>query len=330
MTATARAGYRPGLPRHSHQDLRSARLVETGEAPKFGQMGRSSPIKTHLGLGLGEVRIHDGYESDVAAKEIGARAYTIGRNIFFARGKYRPGTVEGRRLIAHEVAHVAQQRGSLTAHRQSVGPVDSPAEREAAAFADRVVRGEIPPPVRQTVPAGTIQRQVDDTQPTPDPDPFGASDWVPRQLHAFVESQQSVPRRSLGFGGYTWTPEPLGASSHLEHFCSTPAPYALRFRYYVDSAERPRPQPFESPNVSITLEFTPDGEGRAPRSVTVNDDQAHYRGPGQALATRFGETVSIRGDGGGQLAVFAGLIDPSSGAQFTYIDRVRCVLVPCA
>src|SRR5262249_2600511 len=47
----------------------------------------------------------------------GALAFTVGRDIVFGRGQYSPGTFEGRRLIAHELAHVVQQSGGAAAPR---------------------------------------------------------------------------------------------------------------------------------------------------------------------------------------------------------------------
>src|SRR3954471_20874347 len=50
-------------------------------------------------------------------RSIEARAFTLGRDIAFAPGEYAPGTAQGRRLIAHELAHVVQQTGTPTAFR---------------------------------------------------------------------------------------------------------------------------------------------------------------------------------------------------------------------
>ena len=80
---------RPGLPLAA--DLRS--YFE----PRFGQS-------------FSHVRIHDDAAARKAAGGIAARAFTFGHRIAFAAGEYAPGTSEGRRLLAHELAHVVQQR----------------------------------------------------------------------------------------------------------------------------------------------------------------------------------------------------------------------------
>lgn len=61
-----------------------------------------------------DVRIYSGADADAAARSINARAFTLGRDIGFARGQYRPGTPAGHRLLAHELAHTLQQgRGEV-------------------------------------------------------------------------------------------------------------------------------------------------------------------------------------------------------------------------
>jgi hypothetical protein len=64
---------------------------------------------------LSDVRIHRGASADAAARGIGARAYTLGHNIAFAAGEYAPGTQGGAALLAHELAHVVQQRSQNSA-----------------------------------------------------------------------------------------------------------------------------------------------------------------------------------------------------------------------
>jgi hypothetical protein len=72
-----------------------------------------------------------------SAEALHAEAYTVGRNIYFAAGKYAPRTPEGERLLAHELAHTIQQdRGGLAGDAlASLGDLaipDDPLEREAA------------------------------------------------------------------------------------------------------------------------------------------------------------------------------------------------------
>lgn len=55
------------------------------------------------------VRVHADASAAASAREHDANAYTSGRDIVFGEGRYAPQTAAGRRLIAHELAHVVQQ-----------------------------------------------------------------------------------------------------------------------------------------------------------------------------------------------------------------------------
>lgn len=59
---------------------------------------------------FGDVRVHTGPESDEAARSINAEAFTTGRDIFFRKGNYQPESIQGKKLLAHELTHVLQQR----------------------------------------------------------------------------------------------------------------------------------------------------------------------------------------------------------------------------
>lgn len=68
---------------------------------------------------FGAVRLHDGADAHRAAGEIGARAFTLGADIGFARGAYAPDTPAGAALLAHELVHVAQQDGERATVRRA-------------------------------------------------------------------------------------------------------------------------------------------------------------------------------------------------------------------
>jgi uncharacterized protein DUF4157/succinylglutamate desuccinylase/aspartoacylase family protein len=62
-----------------------------------------------FGRDLSVVRLHTGTAAARAAGEVGARAFTVGSDIAFGAGEYRPETAEGRKLLAHELTHTVQQ-----------------------------------------------------------------------------------------------------------------------------------------------------------------------------------------------------------------------------
>ena len=65
---------------------------------------------------LENAKIHIGLTADEYARSFNALALTIGRDIYFRNGAYKPETEEGRKIIAHELTHVSQnEKGLITA-----------------------------------------------------------------------------------------------------------------------------------------------------------------------------------------------------------------------
>lgn len=88
-----------------------------------------------LGADLNGVRVHTDARADMLSRSLNAEAFTVGRDVFFRQGAYAPGSGEGRKLLTHELTHVAQQGGTQPSiARKSnlrVGPADDAYEREA-------------------------------------------------------------------------------------------------------------------------------------------------------------------------------------------------------
>ena len=68
-------------------------------------------FEPRLGYELSQVRTHTDAAARDSARTLSARAYTVGQHIAFGAGEYAPHTGRGRRLMAHELAHVIQQDG---------------------------------------------------------------------------------------------------------------------------------------------------------------------------------------------------------------------------
>lgn len=78
-------------------------------------------MEPRFGYDLSMVRVHSRSEAQESARDLDADAYTVGSNIVFGTGRFAPSAHEGRRLIAHELAHVIQQspeRRSCEAHAE--------------------------------------------------------------------------------------------------------------------------------------------------------------------------------------------------------------------
>src|SRR5262249_55682432 len=98
-------------------------------------------LEAELGADLGAVRVHTDSRAASAAAQLGARAFTIQSNIYFAAGAYDPDSEPGIELIAHEVAHVAKNlRGDHGRRERPVSRPDDAHERHADAFARTFVQ----------------------------------------------------------------------------------------------------------------------------------------------------------------------------------------------
>lgn len=69
-------------------------------------------MEAALGADFGNVRIHTGAEAGRRADQLGARAFTRGSDIYINEGNFDPQSPAGRKLLAHELVHVQQQRGA--------------------------------------------------------------------------------------------------------------------------------------------------------------------------------------------------------------------------
>jgi hypothetical protein len=80
-------------------------------------------MEPRFGRDLSRVRVHTDARAADSARAVNASAFTVGRDIVFGRGRFRPGSREGRRLLAHELTHVVQQDGRQGATGIDAGPV---------------------------------------------------------------------------------------------------------------------------------------------------------------------------------------------------------------
>jgi hypothetical protein len=81
--------------------------------------GEPLPEKTHSGFeskfgdNLSGVKIHNNENADSMNRSLNARAFTVGKDIFFRHGEYNPESTAGKKLLAHELTHVVQQRSGM-------------------------------------------------------------------------------------------------------------------------------------------------------------------------------------------------------------------------
>ena len=125
-------GIMPGGLVHPHVEAAIAASRGSGRALDAQVASRLEPS---LGGSLADVRVHTGDGAAALARAVSARAFTVGNDIFFGSGEYRPGSPSGNELIAHEVAHTIQQRGAPASGPLTVSQPGDALEREAEAVA---------------------------------------------------------------------------------------------------------------------------------------------------------------------------------------------------
>jgi hypothetical protein len=150
-----------------------------------------TPMERRFRRDFSDVRVHDDAAADALARAESAAAFTVGTDVVFASGRFAPETARGRRLLAHELGHVAQQARPRAAGAGSAAADGLEAEAEAASRA--AARGR-PVGTLSPLPAGlasAIQRQAAGREPaseesTRKPPPAGVEEAGGRPLDAFL------------------------------------------------------------------------------------------------------------------------------------------------
>ena len=129
------------------RSIRARRQSEVGSRPSRVHSTSSSGgepldpatlqfMESRLGADFRDVRIHTDPQAAEAAQALGAKAYTMGSHITFGPTRYSPTTQEGRRLLAHELAHVLQQvrRGGDVPTQDGIGPLEQAPSKAADSY----------------------------------------------------------------------------------------------------------------------------------------------------------------------------------------------------
>jgi outer membrane protein OmpA-like peptidoglycan-associated protein len=205
-TRVIRPGPRPalaGLAVGTDKKLRTGRQSRSADTPTEAAAQRPqdaarsagqpldaaarAAMEPRFGHDFGAVRVHADARAAEAAERAGARAYTLGSDVVFGAGEYQPQSAPGRRLIAHELAHVVQQaRGGQTPD----------AERRAEAAAKEVARGaDVVPAALGGAPVSLQAQSKPSTQPTSEPTDAGAQ---PQQQPSSQPAQAGASQPAVG------------------------------------------------------------------------------------------------------------------------------------
>ncbi|MFD5633416.1 DUF4157 domain-containing protein [Streptomyces sp. NPDC127077] len=167
---------------------------------------------------LSDVRVHTDARAAQSARALTARAYTFGRNVVFGADQYRPGSRQGERILAHELAHVVQQQavpGNLH-QATSLAVTADPLEQEAHTAAEVVSGGGRTLISGRVTSDGVIQRdtiEVELEQVAPAEQEklrrqgiqlpgTSAAAVDPRRRNDYIDNRMTAVGFSIYLGGY--------------------------------------------------------------------------------------------------------------------------------
>jgi hypothetical protein len=103
-------------------------------------------FEPRFGRDLSNVRVHADEKAAESARTVSAHAYAVAQHMVFAKGRYQPGSSEGRRLLAHELTHTIQQgrtSSNFVSHGTlGIGPTNDSFENQAHAVAEGMSRSD--------------------------------------------------------------------------------------------------------------------------------------------------------------------------------------------
>jgi hypothetical protein len=126
-------------------------------------------MESRLGADFNDVRVHTDATASESARSVQAYAYTVGSDVVFQSGKYEPESDSGKRMLAHELTHVVQQRSGPVAGTPAPGgiQISHPSDRfeqAAETSADRVMSSASSAPASVTAAPASVQREGDEEE----------------------------------------------------------------------------------------------------------------------------------------------------------------------
>ncbi|HYO99542.1 MAG TPA: DUF4157 domain-containing protein [Pyrinomonadaceae bacterium] len=146
-------GHAPQASANLHAQIEGLRAAG-GEPLGAGARDFFEP---RFGYDFGAVRVHRGAGAAESARELGALAYTIGRDIVFGEGQYAPETAAGRKLLSHELAHVVQQSNGRAPQTIQRAPAAADAKAARPAGCDRMAEDKVKQDIKENTNKGDVR-----------------------------------------------------------------------------------------------------------------------------------------------------------------------------
>ena len=238
-------------------------------------------MESRFGHDFSDVRVHSDERAARRAKALDAQAFTVNSNIVFGAGRYRPQSPEGRGLLAHELAHVVQQRSGRANPDKTSRPGDADETSAHRAVSDITSNRK---PQLTTAHAGVHRQAAGDVPPQLSlPDLKVPQSQAELELESFLnrmwdaQSKQEQPFRvTPGVLEGINIVFPLGAPVRpLETFDSP--------RQLLDRLRSRLPATIE-PNATAVLESLPKQEKSLTAHSKPKDAEPAGLAPGEGLA----------------------------------------------
>jgi len=148
-------------------------------------------MEARFGHDFSRVQVHTDPRAAESARAVNAAAYTVDHDIVFGAGQYQPSTSAGKLLLAHELTHVVQQRGSGDlVHRQA----EEPATSRGSTTPEAAVAGESSATQRLLAIIADIEKMLAKTSQAPGQPGAknGPSPEHEKELIDFIERLRTV------------------------------------------------------------------------------------------------------------------------------------------
>jgi Domain of unknown function (DUF4157) len=129
---------------HEQQNTFKSSLIEQAANNGSGQTldpALRATLEPQFGHSFADVRVFSDAQADRMARNVNARAFTVGQDVFFRAGEYNPNSSQGQHLLAHELTHTIQQRGASLGGNLEISQPSDVGEREADTAAHDVLAG---------------------------------------------------------------------------------------------------------------------------------------------------------------------------------------------
>jgi Domain of unknown function (DUF4157) len=159
---------------HEQNNTFNSSLIEPVSDSASGQTldpTLRATLEPQFGHSFADVRVFSDAQADRMARDVNARAFTVGQDMFFRDGEYNPESAQGRHLLAHELTHTIQQQGAHLGENFEIAASDSKWESEAQIAGQAVlgVPSVSPISISQSTAAQVSRWPWDDEKPEKKP-----------------------------------------------------------------------------------------------------------------------------------------------------------------